>query len=63
MKAVKSASVEVKDIKDKMLLDAAVSFSASYLVTGDKKHLLPLKSVGRTKIISPKEFARLIGIK
>ncbi len=51
----------IKDLKDNMYLECAQDGSADYLITGDKKHLLPLKKFGRTKIISPREFVAEIG--
>lgn len=53
--------VEVsKDDKDNRYLACAKDGDADYLVTGDAKHLLPLKKFGKTKIISPKEFRKII---
>lgn len=49
-----------RDKKDNKLLECAKDGEASYLVTGDKKHLLSLKKIGKTKIISPGEFIRII---
>ncbi len=49
------------DKKDNKLLVCAKDAHAHYLVTGDKKHLLLLKKIGKTQIISPKEFMRFIG--
>ena len=45
------------DSKDNIYLAAAFECRADFLVTGDKKHLLPLGKFHQTKIISPKEFA------
>lgn len=44
-----------EDEKDAYLLELAEECKADYLVTGDKKHLLPLKKWKNTKIISPKQ--------
>lgn len=59
---VPSISVVAKsaDPKDNRYLACALDGGADYLVTGDKKHLLPLKQIGRTKIVSPAEFVELI---
>lgn len=51
----------LRDRKDNRYLACAKDGKADYLVTGDKKHLLPLKKFEKTRIISPKEFAKLIG--
>lgn len=53
--------VEVsKDDKDNRYLACAKDGDADYLVTGDAKHLLPLKKFGKTKIVSAKEFRQII---
>jgi uncharacterized protein len=44
------------DPKDGYLLSLSQLAKADYLITGDKKHLLPIKIFGKTKIISPAEF-------
>lgn len=41
---------------DNRILECAMSAKADYLITGDKKHILPLGEVGKTRIISPAEF-------
>lgn len=47
------------DKNDNRYLACALDGEVDYLVTGDKKHLLPLKKIGKTKIVSPKEFREL----
>lgn len=51
-----SLDVIKADPADNWVLAAAVEGSANYVVTGDKKHLLPLGSYENISIISPKEF-------
>lgn len=41
---------------DNRILECAMSVKADFLVTGDKKHILPLGKIGKTRIISPAEF-------
>lgn len=41
---------------DNRILECAVEAKADFLVSGDKKHLLPLKKFRRTEILSAKEF-------
>jgi len=48
------------DKKDNRYLACALDEKADFLVTGDKKHLLPLKKIGKTKIVSPKEFLKIL---
>lgn len=45
---------------DNRILECAVEAQADYLVSGDKKHLLALKEFGGIKIISAREFSKLI---
>lgn len=47
-----------KDPKDNMIIEAAMSGNAKYIITGDTHHLLPLKKVGNIKIISVNEFLK-----
>lgn len=47
------------DKKDNRYLACALDGKADFLVTGDKKHLLPLKKISKTKIVSPKEFLKV----
>jgi putative PIN family toxin of toxin-antitoxin system len=41
---------------DHRVLECAVTARADFLVTGDKKHLLPLKSFRGVRILSPRAF-------
>lgn len=41
---------------DNRILECTDEANADYLVTGDKKHILPLKKHGDTKILSPNQF-------
>jgi len=52
-----------KKRSDNRFLACAKDGRADYLVTGDKKHLLPLKKFGKTKIISAKEFVKILDTK
>ena len=49
------ALVAAKD-DDNRILECAVAAHADYLVTGDKEHLLPLRSIGATQIVTPAAF-------
>lgn len=48
-----------KDPTDNFLLELALEAQADYLISGDKL-VLKLKKYGKTKIISPKNFLKLI---
>lgn len=41
---------------DNRILEIAISAKADYLISGDKKHILPLKIIGNTKIVSTSDF-------
>lgn len=44
------------DPDDNYVLQAALFVDANVLITGDKEHLLPLRRIANTEIISPREF-------
>ncbi len=52
-------SVVKKDPSDNKIIECAVASNAGYIVTGDKKHLLPLKKFNNIKILNPAEFLKL----
>lgn len=48
---------------DDMVLECALAAEAEYLVSGDKKHLLPLKEFRGIRILNPMDFLTLTGKK
>jgi putative PIN family toxin of toxin-antitoxin system len=48
------------DETDNRYIECAVAGEADYLVTGDKKHLLPIGEYRGTKIITPATFLAII---
>lgn len=46
-------------INDNRILETALIGDADYLVTGDKKDILALASIGATKIVTPSQFLGL----
>lgn len=46
------------DSSDNHVLEVAQEIEADYIITGDKKHILPLKKIGSTKIITAAEFLK-----
>jgi len=52
------ALVTAKD-DDNRILECALAARADYLVTGDKEHLLPLRSIGTTRIVTPAALLEL----
>ena len=49
-----------KDEDDNRILECGVEGKAQYIVSGDKRHLLPLGEYQGIKILSPAEFLKLI---
>lgn len=45
---------------DNLILETAFAGRARYLVTGDREHLLPLKSYRMVRIIEPAHFLNLL---
>lgn len=43
---------------DNHILECAVEINADFLITGDKKHILKLKKVKKTNIITAEEFLK-----
>lgn len=48
------------DPKDDMILECAVMGGATHIVTGDKKHLLPLGNYQGVAIVSAADFLKLM---
>jgi len=46
---------------DNLILEAAALGRAKYLVTGDQRHLLPLKTFRHVRIVTPAAFLKVIG--
>ena len=55
----KVSVIKEKD-DDNRILECVAEGGVQYLVSGDRKHLLPLKEYQRTKILSPSEFLKLL---
>jgi putative PIN family toxin of toxin-antitoxin system len=55
---VERASGATPDPDDEMILECALAAEADYIVSGDKKHLLPLREFQGIPIVSPAEFLR-----
>ena len=45
--------------EDNRILECALAAEADYLVSGDRRHLIPLKRFRGTSIIQPADFLRL----
>lgn len=56
-------NVIITDPDDNMVLECAVIGHANYIVTGDKKHLLPLKNYQKIEIVNATDFLSLIAQK
>lgn len=49
------------DPGDEKVLECALAADAEKIVTGDKKHLLPLRKFRGIEIVSPADFIRALG--
>jgi len=56
----KTLFVIKKDDDDNRILECAVEGKVQYIVSGDKRHLLPLKEYQGIKILPPAEFLKVI---
>lgn len=59
--AAERARGATADPGDEMVLECALAADAEVIVTGDKKHLLPLRRFRDIEIIPPREFLRRLG--
>lgn len=48
---------------DNLIINSTLAARADYLVSGDRKHILPLKKCGQVQIISAKEFLKVLADK
>lgn len=55
---LKVSLIKEKD-DDNRILECAVEANANFLISGDKRHLLPLKKFEGIKIISPADFLKM----
>jgi len=53
-------SVIKENDDDNRILECAIEGRVQYLISGDRKHLLPLKEYQGTKILSPAEFLKVL---
>ena len=51
-----------RDVTDTKWVAIAVEGDADYLVTKDRRHLHRLKTVGRTKIVTPRKFLKALDV-
>ena len=54
--------VIVDDDADNRILECAAAAAADFIVTGDRRHLLPLGCYGSIRIVAPRDFATAVGI-
>lgn len=55
---IERAAGAVPDPFDEMVLECALAARADFIVSGDKKHLLPLESFRNIPILNPADFLR-----
>lgn len=56
---IKISAIKEKE-DDNRILECAVESKAQYIITGDTKHLQPLKEYQEIKILSPAQFLKII---
>lgn len=59
----KNISIIKNDEDDNRILECAVEGKVKYIVSGDKRHILPLREYQGIKILSPARFLRFISYK
>jgi predicted nucleic acid-binding protein len=59
---MENAAGATTDPDDEMILECALAAEADFIVTGDKKHLLPLRQFRDIPIVSPADFLRLLEV-
>lgn len=60
VEATERLAVIAEDLDDDRVLECAVAAGAAYIVTGDRRHLLPLGSFRNIMIISAADFLTLV---
>lgn len=55
-----SIKAAIDDRDDDKFIEAAIAGKTDYIISKDKKHLLPLKDFRGIKIVTPEEFLKLI---
>lgn len=55
-----SISVVKERVADNRILECAMTARADYLVTGDKRHLLPIRKFRGVRIVTPAEFLAVL---
>jgi len=56
---IKLSVIKEKD-EDNRILECAIEGKTQYLISGDERHLLPLKEYQGIKILSPSEFLKFL---
>lgn len=60
VKITGTLKVVAADPDDDKVLECAVAGGASHIITGDRRHLLPMKSFQGISIVTPAEFIALV---
>ena len=56
VKPITTISIIDSDPSDNKFLECALAGKADFIISGDQKHLIPLKTFKNTPIFSPKQF-------
>jgi uncharacterized protein len=60
VKPVQTVHIISEDLSDNRILEAALAAKAGFIISGDKKHILPLISFQNIKIVSATEFLKKV---
>jgi putative PIN family toxin of toxin-antitoxin system len=60
VKPIRQVSIIKERKSDNRILECAIEGKVQYLISGDKRHLLPLKEYQGIRILSPAEFLELL---
>lgn len=59
---VERLAIIASDEADNRILECAVTAEAAFLVTGDKRHLIPIKKYKSIQTVSPADFVAKTGL-
>ena len=60
VETISQLKVIAHPVDDNRVLECAVDGNAEFIVTGDTKHILPLKEYKGIKILRPAEFSKIL---
>lgn len=58
----RNVSIVKEQVADNRILECAVTARADHLVTGDKRHLLPIRKFQGVRIVTPSELLAILDV-